>query len=533
MVKFRDDGRVRVQNGALVSEAKADLRRVRSLVTTERLQLASSIEWPTARTDALLARAQARSGRSQPDLAGLIEVTPPAGTTPSELERIGESLQALPIVEAAWIETLGVPPPREPTPHLGDRQDYRQPNPGLDLLAGWNMQLTGAGLRIADVEYGWNHDHEQFKEISLNPEPNQVPVVGNDPWWNHGTAVVGVTSAPANGFGITGAVPDAYVHVYPELTVQGGFRRTQAVLAAIEASQPGDVVMLELQTGGVDGNYVPGEFEPSVWMATRVGADAGVVVVAAAGNGDVDLDGPDYAAYRERGDSGAIIVGAGSGTTSRAKLQFSTHGARVDVQGWGQNVFTAGYGNYAIYGDDMNRSYTAQFNGTSSATPLVASACVALQQLAKEGVIPKPATRGQYDIIPSVVAYIRHLRAVASGDGGNLLTEKTRLARAQAEKTEVEIARLKGVLVPAAQVERAWASMIAAARAKLLTLPVRATPLVLPLSEESAIERLLTDMVMEALSELAEAALDDDPDLANPGALAVATTTDDDGEPMG
>ena len=146
-----------------------------------------------------------------------------------------------------------------------------------------------------------------------------------------------------------------------------------------------------------------------------------------------------------------------------------------------------------------------------------------VQQLAKEGVIPKPATRGQYDIIPSVVAYIRHLRAVASGDGGDL----------QAEKTEVEIARLKGVLVPAAQVERAWASMIAAARAKLLTLPVRATPLVLPLSEESAIERLLTDMVLEALSELAEAALDDDPDLANPGALAVATTADDDGEPMG
>ena len=49
-----------------------------------------------------------------------------------------------------------------------------------------------------------------------------------------------------------------------------------------------------------------------------------------------------------------------------------------------------------------------------------------VQQLAKEGVIPKPATRGQYDIIPSVVAYIRHLRAVASGDGGDLLTEKTR-----------------------------------------------------------------------------------------------------------
>ena len=60
-----------------------------------------------------------------------------------------------------------------------------------------------------------------------------------------------------------------------------------------------------------------------------------------------------------------------------------------------------------------------------------------VQQLAKEGVIPKPATRGQYDIIPSVVAYIRHLRAVASGDGGDLLTEKTRLARKKKKKNEV------------------------------------------------------------------------------------------------
>jgi MYXO-CTERM domain-containing protein len=387
VVKFGDEARVRVRGGALVSETKADLARVAAVVADERLQVAPLVGWSATRLAALQVRAEARSGRAQPDLAGVIVIEPPAGANAKVLERLGGSLQALDVVEAAWIETIGVSPPREPdppTPNLIDWQDYRRPDPGLDLMAAWNMELTGAGMRIADVEYGWNHDHEQFVEISLNPEADQIPVMFDDPWWNHGTAVVGVTSAAFNGFGITGAVPDAYVHVYSELTVQGGARRTEAVLAAIEASDPGDVVMLEIQTGGVDGAFVPGEFDPGVWMATRLGSDAGVVLVAAAGNGNVDFDDPGYAEYHERGDSGAIIVGAGSGTTSRSKLGFSTYGSRVDVQGWGQNVFTTGYGNYAIYGDDMNRSYTAQFNGTSSATPLVASACVALQQLAKE-----------------------------------------------------------------------------------------------------------------------------------------------------
>lgn len=156
-----------------------------------------------------------------------------------------------------------------------------------------------------------------------------------------------------------------------------------------------------------------------------------------------------------------------------------------------------------------------------------------VQQLVKEGVIPKPVTRGQYDIIPSVVAYIRHLRAIANGDGGDLITEKTRLARAQALKTEVEVARLQGQLVPVDAVESAWAAMVTAARAKLLTLPVRASGLTVSLSCEAEIERLLTDMVLEALSELARTAIDDDPDSDKPGDAALAAAAEDDGEPMG
>ena len=67
-----------------------------------------------------------------------------------------------------------------------------------------------------------------------------------------------------------------------------------------------------MQTVGPGGSSGPAEIHPMVWLVTRLGTDAGVVIVAAAGNGEQDLDSADYDEYRGRGDSGAIIVGAGT-----------------------------------------------------------------------------------------------------------------------------------------------------------------------------------------------------------------------------
>jgi phage terminase Nu1 subunit (DNA packaging protein) len=126
-----------------------------------------------------------------------------------------------------------------------------------------------------------------------------------------------------------------------------------------------------------------------------------------------------------------------------------------------------------------------------------------VQQLANEGVVPKPKRRGEYEIVPCVVGYIRHLRAMLDGEAGDMVAEKTRLMRAQAEKTEIEVAVLNGKLVPVADCERAWSALVGAARSVLLTLPARAAPECLTRAgDEEAIERTLTDMVYEALSEL-------------------------------
>lgn len=53
--------------------------------------------------------------------------------------------------------------------------------------------------------------------------------------------------------------------------------------------------------------------------------------------------------------------------------------ARVDEQGWGENVTTTGYGDMFNPDNDVRRYYTRSFNGTSSATPIVASTVLAIQ----------------------------------------------------------------------------------------------------------------------------------------------------------
>ncbi|MCL2344778.1 MAG: hypothetical protein FWC58_02845 [Desulfobulbus sp.] len=158
-----------------------------------------------------------------------------------------------------------------------------------------------------------------------------------------------------------------------------------------------------------------------------------------------------------------------------------------------------------------------------------------VQQLANEGVIPKPKSRGQYEIFACVIGYIRHLRGMLDGDAGDLLSEKMRLTRAQADKTEIEAARIKGELVSLADAERGWSALVGAFRAKMLTLPQRAA-IAMPNKTEPEAERILTDMVYEALAELSGWKPDDDDDaepITLPSGEGGGAAAVDDGEPVG
>lgn len=50
----------------------------------------------------------------------------------------------------------------------------------------------------------------------------------------------------------------------------------------------------------------------------------------------------------------------------------------LDAQGWGREVTTCGYGDLQA-GPDMDKWYTDEFSGTSSASPIVVGALACLQ----------------------------------------------------------------------------------------------------------------------------------------------------------
>lgn len=395
VVKFTDAAEVRPRAGGLYSRTGVAIDEVDTVATEYGLQFEPMITLADARVESLLDRARTRSHRAQPDLLGLHRVVGAASR--DDLLAAGQDLAHLDAVEFAYFEHVRPPNPAtdiDPmTPDLVSNQGYRGAENGIDMEGAAVMGLDGSGVRISDVEYNWNADHEAWNDGTFTQEAGTTIPPDLEFNGDHGTAVAGELVAHGAGYGVTGITPASPFFVYPQATEEAGYRRTEAVTSALADSGVGDVVLLEIQTSeNLTGQLAPGEIEEAIWMATRVGTDAGVVVVAAAGNGNLDLDREELAYYRERGDSGAIIVGAGAPLT-RARLTFSTYGERVDVQGWGQQVFTTGYGQFAAYGGDRNQEYTAIFSGTSSASPIVTGAAVLLQQAAIEAGSPLTSTQ--------------------------------------------------------------------------------------------------------------------------------------------
>lgn len=393
LVKFVDEAKVRLgATGLPMRQQKVAMPEIEGLLQTHGVQMSRAIPTPDEELDALAIRAMRRSLRAQPDLAGIYQVDGEFANKDAFLA-FGEALNKLDIVEYVEIEDLQVPPPGDippETPDFSNRQGYLyEKSGGVGAPYAWELGIFGQGIKVSDCEFSWDVKHEEFTDgNTLHVEKGQTLTSS---FMDHGTAVMGVTVASHEGFGVKGIAPKSEAWVFPEKSQQSSSRRLAAVTNAIKQSGKGDIVMLEMQMTGPGGGYGPAEVTKSVWSATKTGTDAGVVVIGAAGNGSQNLDSSAYSSYRSWGDSGLIMVGAGSNSTKHSKLGFSTYGKRVDVQGWGTGVFTTGYGSFKRIGGDSHQSYSNSFNGTSSATPTVVGAALLIQSHAKEN-LGKPYT---------------------------------------------------------------------------------------------------------------------------------------------
>lgn len=276
------------------------------------------------------------------------------------------------------------------------QQLYRTAAPtgiDIDYVRGNFWNAWGDNWGYTDVEYNWNQSHVDLSAIAGSVHVNGAPTITTESFRQHGTAVVGITSSNNNGSGTTGLVPYAAVRLSTEWNSSGSVRPA-AISAAANQFWKGAVILLEMQTGaGFDCNgdglnngndLVPAEWNVAVKDAVKNATANGRIVVAAAGNGNCNLDlagfGGAFSTTDATKDSGSIIVGAAERDT-RNKAGFSTYGARVDVQSEGDwKIYTTGYGDlYSAEG--INAWYTSGFSGTSGASPIVTSATLALSSI--------------------------------------------------------------------------------------------------------------------------------------------------------
>lgn len=87
--------------------------------------------------------------------------------------------------------------------------------------------------------------------------------------------------------------------------------------------------------------------------------------------------------------------------------------------------------------------------------------------------------------------------------------ERARLTKAQADRTELEAAELRGELVRVEHLVEEWGRMLSALRARLLSLPSKTAPRARTAASDEVALRLIEDEVLQALEELSADGLPD------------------------
>lgn len=206
----------------------------------------------------------------------------------------------------------------------------------------WGITTGSTDVKIAVLDTGVDNNHQNlqnFVDMSLAKS-----FVGGDTMdrQSHGTHVSGTIASYGSVSGVMQNASIVPVKVLGDDGSGSTYGIQQGILYA--ASIKADVVNMSLGGGG----YSQGMDE-----ACQTAVDAGVVVVAAAGNsGTGSISYP--AAY-----SSVIAVGAVDANGKRAS--FSQYGTGLEVMAPGTN----------IYSTVPNNGYDS-FNGTSMATPHVA-----------------------------------------------------------------------------------------------------------------------------------------------------------------
>ncbi len=215
---------------------------------------------------------------------------------------------------------------------------------GVDRIdAEWAWPLKGIGVKVAVIDTGIDKKHPDLAvEEGINFISYSLVKGPNPAKWNddngHGTHVAGTIAALDNSKGVVGVAPDVSLYAVKVLDRNGtGF--VSDVIAGIEWAVNNGMHLANMSLSSNVGNT-------SLYYACNAARDAGLIIVAAAGNDGFAVDYP--AAY-----SSVIAVAAVDSNDNVP--HFSSRGIQIDVAAPGVSIFStdAGGGYATLYGTSM------------------------------------------------------------------------------------------------------------------------------------------------------------------------------------
>jgi serine protease len=344
--------------------------------------------------DAIKSRGETRSQIKLADLNNFYSLILPAPSEFADVASIVEEINALDTVEIAYAEpeqkptTINVAMPnvagyQDPSINAQGSQGYlSNSSNGIHAQNGWVWK----GGRGNNVVVGGIDENIYPYHIELNQTPWSIvswPSTATTQESDHGNAIMGVMVAKDDAIGVTGVVPEVPMwrfesneHCFIFCWNDTG----RAMGQLLQKLNPGDVISVSWGWN----NNLPAEAQLSMFAATQTAVANGLVVVTSAGNGNLNLDDPVYGGAYDLNvrDSGAIIVGAVEPDGSNGTMYFTNYGSRVTARAWGSKVATIGYNNPIVVGAPWGERYTAFFDGTSAAAPIVAGAAASIQSIA-------------------------------------------------------------------------------------------------------------------------------------------------------
>lgn len=221
----------------------------------------------------------------------------------------------------------------------------------------WNVQMIHAEnkakksnnkVKIAILDSGvdWGNDIDLAYQTSLVPGEEEMTQMFMD-GSGHGSSVASLIAAKDNGEGITGINPNAEIYSYRVLG-DGNKAPISRVVEAIYMAINHKVNIINMSFG-------ISEYSEALEKAVQDATDAGILVIAAAGN--TGSDGVQYpAAYDE-------VMAVGAVDKDGSVEQYSAKGEELDLVAPGELVRTTGF----IGSEEV-------VSGTSLAAPQVAAA---------------------------------------------------------------------------------------------------------------------------------------------------------------